>query len=116
MTTAAYRRAVDLAWENRNVSKKELLTDESRLELRQVFARAQDEHFDGLTTGFLVWLVFSSYCKVRKYFVCGKNYNEFWEMYASCGQFLVISYLAQCVIPNDFTGRPMHLEKVKGGI
>ena len=53
LTTAAYRRAVDLAWENRNVSKKELLTDESRLELRQVFARAQDEHFDGLTTGFL---------------------------------------------------------------
>jgi hypothetical protein len=31
------------------------------------------------------------------------------------GQFLVISYLAQCVIPNDFTGRPMHLEKVKKG-
>ena len=53
LTTAAYRRAVDLAWENRNVSKKELLTDESRLELRQVFARAQDEQFDGLTTGFL---------------------------------------------------------------
>ena len=53
LTTAAYRRAVDLAWENMNVSKKELLTDESRLELRQVFARAQDEQFDGLTTGFL---------------------------------------------------------------
>ena len=35
------------------MSKKELLTDESRLELRQVFARAQDEQFDGLTTGFL---------------------------------------------------------------
>ena len=53
LTTAAYRRAVDLAWENQSIDKRDLLTDESREQLRQVFARAQDENHDGLTTGFL---------------------------------------------------------------
>ena len=57
LATAAYRRAVDLAWDakmnNRKVSRSELLTSEQRVELTQVFARGQDAEHDGLTPGFL---------------------------------------------------------------
>jgi hypothetical protein len=35
-------------------------------------------------------------------------------MYGPASQFLVISYLAQCGLPNEFTSRPMHLKKAKG--
>lgn len=56
-TTRAYRRAVDAAWEatqrGYDVDPSELLTNEQRIELTQVFARGQDAEFDGLTPGFL---------------------------------------------------------------
>lgn len=52
-TTAAYRRAVDLAWNDRDVDRARLLTNDQRLELTQVFARGQDGEHDGLTPGFL---------------------------------------------------------------
>ena len=57
IATQAYRRAVDAAWDartnNRQVARSELLTEEQRLELTQVFARGQDADYDGLTLGFL---------------------------------------------------------------
>ena len=49
----AYRRAVDLAWNDRDVDRARLLTNDQRLELTQVFARGQDGEHDGLTPGFL---------------------------------------------------------------
>jgi len=69
MVTAAYRQAIDEAWQarapeaypvsERSVFKKnsaaELLSDERsrRAALAQVFARAQDARYDGLSAGFL---------------------------------------------------------------
>jgi len=53
IATAAYRRAIDLAWNDRGVDRARLLTEDQRIELAQVFARGQDGEHDGLTPGFL---------------------------------------------------------------
>lgn len=61
-TTRAYRQAVDAAWAalgaaaDRGAAERSVTLDEwtpSRAELAQLFARAQDEHNDGLSPGFL---------------------------------------------------------------
>jgi putative protease len=61
LTTQVYRQAVDRAWQAMEASpetipaslKAPFLTKEVRLELAQVFARAQDADHAGLTHGFL---------------------------------------------------------------
>ena len=57
ITTKAYREAVDEAWElilNDEKNEKFIGIDNNlRHDLRQVFARGQDENYDGLSQGFL---------------------------------------------------------------
>ena len=62
LTTSVYRRAVDEAWEARfcesgdsyTLSEPEWsLSDADRIDLAQVFARGQDDSYDGLMRGFL---------------------------------------------------------------
>ena len=62
LTTSVYRRAVDEAWEARfcesgdsyTLSEPEWsLSDADRTDLAQVFARGQDDSYDGLMRGFL---------------------------------------------------------------
>ena len=62
LTTSVYRRAVDEAWEARCCESVDGhapsgaewdLPDVVRTDLAQVFARGQDDNYDGLTKGFL---------------------------------------------------------------
>ena len=58
ITTKAYRKAVDEAWElitqERNTKTDFIgINEDLRHDLRQVFARGQDEKYDGLSRGFL---------------------------------------------------------------
>ncbi|KAK9904967.1 hypothetical protein WJX75_006604 [Coccomyxa subellipsoidea] len=63
VTTLAYRQAVDAAWEQITLQgpvsdasssgPAQLVTDQHRKALHQVFARGQDEEHRGLTPGFL---------------------------------------------------------------
>ena len=62
LTTSVYRRAVDEAWEARYCKSVDGhapsgaewdLPDAVRTDLAQVFARGQDDNYDGLTKGFL---------------------------------------------------------------
>lgn len=63
LTTRAYRQAVDEAWERYLVEDGAIdkgapvvaqVDAATRRDLSQVFARGQDEHYDGLTPGFLL--------------------------------------------------------------
>ena len=60
MTTKAYRKAVDAAWENFNFSQRNnyspeyILDSREQQDLHQVFARGQDASHTGLTSGFLL--------------------------------------------------------------
>ena len=57
LTTQVYRRAVDAAWDalqrDKQISKEDLIDENTWNEMRVTFARAQDEEHGGLTHGFL---------------------------------------------------------------